>query len=133
MNTIYTICILIASCLLLSAQAANPVFFCKCYCGANSTVFPLPTEDPKPCLLCTKQMCIDSVTDGTCDGIKDSTCPSVDFKGLCFARDSYKDEAIVWSFLVLTFSLIAVASVKPRVEEWWKKRNNYASFSTTSY
>ena len=105
-------------------------------------MFPLPIEDPKPCALCTKQMCIDSVTDGTCDGIKDSTCPSVDFKGLCFgkllkayeanqltlvayipcylARDSYKDEAIVWSFLVLTFSLIAIAAIKPTAESWWK-------------
>jgi hypothetical protein len=31
-------------------------------------------------------MCIDSVSDGTCDGIIDSTCPSVDFKSLCFSK-----------------------------------------------
>ncbi|KAJ2956254.1 hypothetical protein NQZ79_g7858 [Umbelopsis isabellina] len=84
-NFISAIYVITSSWLLLSVQAANPVFFCKCYCGANSTVFPLPIEDPKPCALCTKQMCIDSVTDGTCDGIIDSTCPSVDFKSLCFA------------------------------------------------
>ncbi|KAM3582179.1 hypothetical protein VKS41_005606 [Umbelopsis sp. WA50703] len=132
-NFISAIYVLLSSWLLLSVQAANPVFFCKCYCGANSTVFPLPIEDPKPCALCTKQMCIDSVSDGTCDGIIDSTCPSVDFKSLCFTRDSYKDEAIVWGFLILTFGLIIIAAAKPRVESWWKAKYQYTSLPNNSY
>jgi hypothetical protein len=68
------------------AHAANPILFCKCFCGSNSTIFELPMIE-KPCGNCTKQFCLDNVKDGICDGIADETCPSNDFKTACFGKD----------------------------------------------
>jgi len=82
---------------------------------------------------------LDNVKDGMCDGIADATCPSNDFKTACFgnylenqqlyqskaltmyiARDSYKDEIIVRSFLIITISLILFSLIKPFVDKWQK-------------
>ncbi|EIE80689.1 hypothetical protein RO3G_05394 [Rhizopus delemar RA 99-880] len=95
--------------------------FCKCFCGSNSTVFELPTTDLKPCSTCTKQFCLDNVQDGLCDGIADETCPSNDFKTACFARDSYKDEIIIHTFIVITFGLLVGSVIKLFIIERWKK------------
>ncbi|KAI9496211.1 hypothetical protein BDB00DRAFT_746455, partial [Zychaea mexicana] len=92
--------------------------FCKCFCGSNSTIFELPLLDPKPCSNCTKQFCLDNVQDGMCDGIADETCPSNDFRTTCFARDSVKDESIVFLFLILTVGLLISAALKPRFDRW---------------
>ncbi|CAO3590621.1 unnamed protein product [Absidia cylindrospora] len=93
-------------------QAANPVMFCKCFCGSNSTIFELPIIE-KPCGNCTKQFCLDNVENGICDGIADETCPSNDFKTACFARDSFKDEFIVRIFLIAVLGLIVSAIIMP--------------------
>ncbi|KAI9303292.1 hypothetical protein BJ944DRAFT_241581 [Cunninghamella echinulata] len=98
-------------------QAANPIMFCKCFCGSNSTIFELPVMD-KPCSNCTKQFCLDNVENGICDGIADETCPSNDFKTACFARDSFKDEIIVRTFLIAVFGLILFAVIKPFYSKW---------------
>ncbi|RUP51439.1 hypothetical protein BC936DRAFT_148139 [Jimgerdemannia flammicorona] len=66
------------------SYAANPVTFCKCTCGANSSILELPANETKPCALCNKQYCLEKVVNGTCEGIRDSTCPSTDFKSACF-------------------------------------------------
>ncbi|KAI8975090.1 hypothetical protein BDF20DRAFT_799755, partial [Mycotypha africana] len=92
--------------------------FCKCFCGSNSTIFELDVNEPKPCGLCTKQFCLENVKDGICDGIADETCPSNDFKTACFARDSYKDEIIVRSFLIITIGLISWTLIKPYIDKW---------------
>lgn len=139
-------------------HAADPVFFCKCFCGSNSTIFELSPLETKPCSNCTKQFCLDNVQDGICDGIADETCPSNDFRTTCFgrftgsyatrteasctekltpyalslctlARDSYKDESIVWLFLALTAGLLFSAAVKPYYERWQVVR----VLSTTTY
>ncbi|KAG2232592.1 hypothetical protein INT48_009801, partial [Thamnidium elegans] len=102
------------------AEAAEIKMFCKCFCGSNSTIFEIPTFDPKPCANCTKQFCLDNVKDGICDGIADATCPSNDFKTACFARDSYKDEIIVNSFLCITVGLVLFAVIRPHFEKWKK-------------
>lgn len=77
----------ILSLLITVIQAADLKMFCKCFCGSNSTVFQLHTNDTKPCGLCTKQFCLDNVEDGICDGIADATCPSNDFKTACFGKE----------------------------------------------
>lgn len=135
----YFLLLLIVSTLIASTHAADIKMFCKCFCGSNSTIFELPLLDPKPCSNCTKQFCLDNVKDGMCDGIADATCPSNDFKTACFgnylenqqlyqskaltmyiARDSYKDEIIVRSFLIITISLILFSLIKPFVDKWQK-------------
>lgn len=124
---------------VIGCLAANPVTFCKCFCGSNSTIFELPTNESKPCSLCTKQFCLDNVENGICDGIADETCPSNDFRTACFgesftllisfcltmlliicslARDSFKDEFIVCLFLALTVGLVLSAAAKPYIEKW---------------
>ncbi|KAI9360714.1 hypothetical protein BD770DRAFT_384686 [Pilaira anomala] len=114
------------------AQAADIKMFCKCFCGSNSTVFEIPTIDPKPCANCTKQFCLDNVKDGICDGIADATCPSNDFKTACFARDSYKDEFIVHSFLFITVGLVLFALIRPHFEKWQKERRARAQYQTVA-
>ncbi|CDH60229.1 hypothetical protein RO3G_05394 [Lichtheimia corymbifera JMRC:FSU:9682] len=117
--------VLLSAWCILQCQAANPIFFCKCFCGSNSTIFEVPVLDSKPCSNCTKQFCLDNVQDGLCDGIADETCPSNDFRTSCFARDSYKDEAIVCTFLVLTGGLVVSAALKPYYKRWRSERAGY--------
>ncbi|KAL1931683.1 hypothetical protein VTP01DRAFT_9826 [Rhizomucor pusillus] len=123
-----TVFILLQACL-----AANPVHFCKCFCGSNSTIFEIPIDNPKPCSNCTKQFCLDNVEDGLCDGIADETCPSNDFLTACFARDSFKDQSIVVIFLVLTGGLLCSAVLKPYIANWRAapSRNSYNRLSGT--
>lgn len=147
-NMIHSIFALLTSLFISSAQAADIKMFCKCFCGSNSTVFEIPVIDPKPCANCTKQFCLDNVKDGICDGIADSTCPSNDFKTACFgkfiycehlvekhylisfeiARDSYKDEIIVRSFLIITIGLVLFALIKPFFDKWQKVKAIYVAF-----
>ncbi|RUS20849.1 hypothetical protein BC937DRAFT_94196 [Endogone sp. FLAS-F59071] len=112
------------------SYAANIIWFCKCTCGANSSILELPLNETKPCALCTKQYCLENVPNGTCEGIQDSTCPSTDLHTACFARDSLKDEIIVYLFLIVTLSLLFIAMVRPYVTNWWRQhqiRNIYSS------
>ncbi|KAI8640347.1 hypothetical protein BD408DRAFT_445228 [Parasitella parasitica] len=122
----------VVSTFMASIQAGDIKMFCKCFCGSNSTVFELPLLDPKPCSNCTKQFCLDNVKDGICDGIADATCPSNDFKTACFARDSYKDEIIVRSFLIITISLILFSLAKPYVDKWQKERATRHQYRSAS-
>ncbi|KAI7901355.1 uncharacterized protein BX663DRAFT_514207 [Cokeromyces recurvatus] len=115
---------------VIPIEAAEIKMFCKCFCGSNSTIFELPTTDLKPCGNCTKQFCLDNVKDGMCDGIADETCPSNDFKTACFARDSYKDEVIVRSFLIITICLILFSLVRPYIVKWQKKRAIRVQYQT---
>jgi hypothetical protein len=46
-------------------EAANPVSFCKCTCGANVTIFPLDgpggeesVDEQDACISCTKAFCL---------------------------------------------------------------------------
>ncbi|KAI8336348.1 hypothetical protein BC941DRAFT_377276 [Chlamydoabsidia padenii] len=109
-------------------QAANPIMFCKCFCGSNSTIFELPMIE-KPCGNCTKQFCLDNVENGICDGIADETCPSNDFKTACFARDSYKDEVIVRVFLIAVLCLVVFAVIMPIYNKWKKDRTLRQQYS----
>ncbi|KAI8394110.1 uncharacterized protein BYT42DRAFT_553423 [Radiomyces spectabilis] len=129
---------LISLCFAVFVDAGKPEprLFCKCFCGSNSTVFELPLTDPKPCANCTKQFCLDNVEEGICDGIADATCPSNDFKTACFARDSFKDEMIIRSFLFLAFALVLFAAAKPYIDKWRqqrRERNQYRAVASTDY
>ncbi|KAI9268866.1 hypothetical protein BDA99DRAFT_502865 [Phascolomyces articulosus] len=124
--------ILLLATVITQGQAANPILFCKCFCGSNSTIFELPMVDPKPCSNCTKQFCLENVQDGMCDGIADETCPSNDFRTTCFARDSVKDESIVFLFLILTVGLLVSAAVKPHFLRWREERRIRSSYTAVS-
>ncbi|KAL1923698.1 uncharacterized protein VTP21DRAFT_8678 [Calcarisporiella thermophila] len=125
----------ISLCLLAtSVDGANPIFFCKCVCGSKSIIIQLSndtTSSANHCTTCTKAFCVAN-SEGACEGFVDSNCPSQssELSATCFARDSYKDEFIVWLFLVTTFGLLITASVKPYVSQWWRQRqirNTYSS------
>ncbi|CEI92387.1 hypothetical protein RMCBS344292_06648 [Rhizopus microsporus] len=107
--------------LITTCYGAEIQMFCKCFCGSNSTIFELPMTSLRPCSVCTKQYCLDNMQDGLCDGIADATCPSNDFKTECFARDSFKDEMIVRSFLLITSGLIVYSIIKPLLKDKWQK------------
>ncbi|KAI8996991.1 hypothetical protein BDB01DRAFT_769420 [Pilobolus umbonatus] len=127
----YTIYALILLCIQQSV-ASDIKMFCKCFCGSNSTIFELPLIDPKPCSLCNKKFCLENVESGMCDGIADETCPSNDFRTTCFARDSYKDEIIVRCFLILTFTLVVCAIIKPYIEQWRKNRITRSQYTAVA-
>lgn len=98
--------VLISVWCILQCQAANPVFFCKCFCGSNSTIFEVPVLDSKPCSNCTKQFCLDNVQDGLCDGIADETCPSNDFRTSCFGEywiTCYQKDTNDWHYFSAWF------------------------------
>ncbi|CAO3657070.1 unnamed protein product [Mucor hiemalis] len=119
--------------LISLAQGADIKMFCKCFCGSNSTIFEIPTANSKPCANCTKQFCLDNVKDGICDGIANATCPSNDFKTACFARDSYKDEIIVRSFLIITIGLVLFALIRPYFNQWLKDRASRSQYQTVAH
>ncbi|RKP36232.1 hypothetical protein BJ085DRAFT_23279, partial [Dimargaris cristalligena] len=89
--------------------AANPISFCKCLCGQNITIIPIsPVPEKDACNKCTKAFC-NKLEPTLCEGAGTGETISVS----CFQRDSYKDEIIVWIFLLLTGGLLFTALAKP--------------------
>ncbi|CAB4421784.1 unnamed protein product [Rhizophagus irregularis] len=41
----------------------------------------------------------------------------------CFQRDSYKDEVIVYFYIIITSGLLLIALTKPYIERWWRRTN----------
>ncbi|KXT00191.1 hypothetical protein AC578_7034 [Pseudocercospora eumusae] len=64
------------------------------------------------CTDCTKKFCL-SYNLPIC---KDATEEHV--FTTCFQRDSVKDQAVVWIFIIATVSLLAWAGIRPYVERW---------------
>ncbi|CAG8689778.1 3403_t:CDS:2, partial [Acaulospora morrowiae] len=110
--------------LLLNIQStlsANVISFCKCACAENITIRAL--EAAQTCSDCNRAFCI---------GILDKNCTAIDSlqgevgKGTsqvtatCFERDSYKDEVIVYLYIIITSGLLFTAIAKPFVEKLWK-------------
>jgi hypothetical protein len=53
----------------------------------------------------------------------------------CFQRDSAKDEAVVFIFIVATVGLLVYAMVRPWVETWaekYKERRSYMPISESN-
>ncbi|CAJ0755763.1 24729_t:CDS:2 [Entrophospora sp. SA101] len=113
--------------LLPTIQAAKVIPFCKCTCGENSTIFAL--EVGTLCSECNKAFCIQEMGD-ECSGVNNDDSGNVcDIQAIatCFERDSYKDEAIVYFYIIITCGLLFAALIKPFIEEWLKRTNFYSS------
>ncbi|KAI9592660.1 hypothetical protein BDF19DRAFT_397803 [Syncephalis fuscata] len=121
--------LVLATCLLFNipttslVDAANPVSFCKCACGQNVTIIELtPKDGNKPntaedCFQCTKTFCLLTQKD-FCSGAGAND----DLTAFCFQRDSYKDEFIVYLFLVITIGLLILACARPYLGQFIRYR-----------
>jgi len=133
-------------------NAATPTSFCKCTCFSNSTIIPLdgepatttPVNAGKPanpgrqkdvkkghgtCLDCNKKFCL-AYNLPICKDAKEE-----DVFTTCFQRDSAKDEAVVFIFIIATVGLLFYAAVRPWIEKWRdniRERRSYAPISTAS-
>ncbi|KAL2824531.1 hypothetical protein BDW59DRAFT_147469 [Aspergillus cavernicola] len=120
--------------------ASSPASFCKCTCFSNSTIIPLDPDkgdssfhnvlnlmsrdadslDEKragnyrslSCNDCNRKFCL-GYDLPTCKGAKED-----DVFTTCFQRDSRKDEAIVFIFIIATGSLLVWAVFRPWVQKW---------------
>ncbi|KAL4940517.1 hypothetical protein BDV06DRAFT_19070 [Aspergillus oleicola] len=126
-----------------SALASSPASFCKCTCFSNSTIIPLDpdkgdssslhdtlkffsrdvdfdTQEEKragnyrslSCNDCNRKFCL-GYDLPTCKGAKEE-----DVFTTCFQRDSRKDEAIVFIFIIATGGLLLWAIFRPWVQKW---------------
>ncbi|CAG8690577.1 uncharacterized protein OCT59_009215 [Rhizophagus irregularis] len=90
-------------------QAADVRSFCKCVCDQNSTIVPLRIN--QTCSDCNLAFCKENTSKEDCD------IPT------CFQRDSYKDEVIVYFYIIITSGLLLIALTKPYIERWWRRTN----------
>ncbi|KAF2661212.1 hypothetical protein K491DRAFT_674184 [Lophiostoma macrostomum CBS 122681] len=125
--------------LLSTSLAAKPTSFCKCTCFGNSSIVPLdlPVNSDKPstpdvdgraskktCNDCNRQFCLSY---SFCKGEKEDSVFST-----CFQRDSAKDQAVVFIFIIATVGLLSYAAVRPWIEQWAERareRRNYIPVS----
>ncbi|EGF77474.1 hypothetical protein BATDEDRAFT_91754 [Batrachochytrium dendrobatidis JAM81] len=118
-----------------SVTAANVTVLCKCECAPNSTILSVPS-----CNGCTKLFCIESnacfmplpkvdipatttsvsltaTSSTSSESISPSPSPTLrgdeSWTAVCFQRGSFKDEIIVYAFIILTTTLVAFALIKP--------------------
>ncbi|KAF2687304.1 hypothetical protein K458DRAFT_296171 [Lentithecium fluviatile CBS 122367] len=110
--------------------AASPTSFCKCTCLGNSTIVPLDapvnTQKPAPdvadraskktCNDCNRQFCLSY---SFCKGEKEDNVFTT-----CFQRDSAKDQAVVWIFILATVGLLSYAGVRPWIDSWAEVRRH---------
>ncbi|KAL5043198.1 hypothetical protein BDW71DRAFT_128997 [Aspergillus fruticulosus] len=139
-----------------SALASTPASFCKCTCFSNSTIIPLdpdkgdsslhgtlnlfsrsdyidPADEKRAgnyrslsCNDCNRKFCL-GYDLPTCKGAKED-----DVFTTCFQRDSRKDEAIVFIFIIATGSLLLWAVFRPWVQKWMeaaRERQTYIPVS----
>ncbi|OJD27450.1 hypothetical protein ACJ73_01159 [Blastomyces percursus] len=133
------------TCLVSSSTHTS---FCKCTCFSNSTIIQLGPPKAKPlspaparslsfprddkedgddnrdpekgdkkyralnCNDCNRRFCLDYGLP-KCKGAKED-----DVVTSCFQRDSNKDKAVVYIFIIATVGLLVWAAVKPLVEKW---------------
>ncbi|KAE8154846.1 hypothetical protein BDV25DRAFT_147092 [Aspergillus avenaceus] len=143
--------------------ASSPASFCKCTCFTNSTIIPLDPAKPEAtslvgayllsrngfgdhdgvanekrgnkyrplsCNDCNRKFCLDYDLP-TCKGAKED-----DVFTTCFQRDSRKDEAIVFIFIIATGGLLAWAVCKPWVEKYIeaaRERRSYIPVSENAH
>ncbi|CAO3574187.1 unnamed protein product [Mortierella alpina] len=68
---VYLLAVFYLLALLQSVLAANPISFCKCVCGPEHHIIPLPRDPQYPifggsskaCGACSKQFCLDQYSD----------------------------------------------------------------------
>ncbi|KAF2271789.1 uncharacterized protein EI97DRAFT_470886 [Westerdykella ornata] len=130
--------------LLAPAVAKSPTSFCKCTCFGKSRIFaldpPADSEKPKPpssrsleerasrkktCNDCNRQFCLGYTF---CKGEKEENVLTA-----CFQRDSAKDQAVVYIFIIATVGLLSYAAVRPWVDKWaerTRERRDYIPVSS---
>ncbi|GFF73004.1 hypothetical protein IFM53868_00959 [Aspergillus udagawae] len=134
--------------------ASTPASFCKCTCFTNSTIIPLDSANPEStpplnsfdlrddnatshekrvnkyralsCNDCNRKFCLDYNLP-MCKGAKED-----DVFTTCFQRDSRKDEAIVFIFIIATSGLLTWAACKPWVEKWLEAARERRSYIPVS-
>ncbi|CAL5868671.1 uncharacterized protein PFLUO_LOCUS2898 [Penicillium psychrofluorescens] len=77
---------------------------------------------PLTCNDCNRKFCLDYELP-TCKGAKEE-----DVFTTCFQRDSHKDEAVVFIFIIATASLVAWAALRPWVEKWLEAARERRSY-----
>lgn len=123
--------------LIAPALAASPTTFCKCTCFGNSTIVPLDSpvkqesggrileeraSRKKTCNDCNRQFCLSYAF---CKDKKGKLEKEENVFTQCFQRDSTKDQAVVWIFILATVGLLSYAAVRPWLERWQEGRRNY--------
>ncbi|KAI9371930.1 hypothetical protein BJX61DRAFT_534386 [Aspergillus egyptiacus] len=133
-----------------------PASFCKCTCFSNSTIIPLDPGKGDSSFhntfnLLTRNDDIDSFTykragnyrSLSCNDCNRKFCLGYDLptcKGAkeddvfttCFQRDSRKDEAIVFIFIIATGSLLIWAVLRPWVQKWIEAARERQSYMPVS-
>jgi len=136
--------------------ASAPTSFCKCTCFSNSTIIPLEPSDSESstssstlfvreddhgggskndgkqykalnCNDCNRRFCLDYHLP-MCKGAKEE-----DIFATCFQRDSKKDKAVVFIFIIATAGLLIWAAIKPWVEKYInaaRRQNSYLAISS---
>ncbi|PYH46677.1 uncharacterized protein BP01DRAFT_338283 [Aspergillus saccharolyticus JOP 1030-1] len=156
MRDLLCFCLVFIACASITV-ASSPASFCKCTCFSNSTIIPLDPDKPNSvstqggvfhlrsrddastlltgraknyrslsCNDCNRKFCLDYDLP-TCKGAKEE-----DVFTTCFQRDSRKDQAIVFIFIIATGSLLAWAIMKPWVGKWLeiaRERRSYLPVS----
>ncbi|RIA89810.1 hypothetical protein C1645_824275 [Glomus cerebriforme] len=85
-------------------QTADVRSFCKCVCEENSTIVPLRID--QTCSDCNIAFCKGNTSKEGCE------IPT------CFQRDSYKDEIIVYFYIIITSGLLLIALTNPYIKKW---------------
>ncbi|KAL8910302.1 MAG: hypothetical protein Q9171_004387 [Xanthocarpia ochracea] len=129
MPPIHTLLFFFTYLLTIVSSASNPTSFCKCICGANSTIIPLDAPPSSRSIIPRTQ------TPSLLTGRKDDAPPADDkgeqnqqkgeggekkkeYRKKTCKRDSRKDEAVVFIFIFATAGLLGWAAVKPWVGGW---------------
>ncbi|KAF2398298.1 hypothetical protein EJ06DRAFT_532045 [Trichodelitschia bisporula] len=134
----FTLFLVLLTVLSLShlSYAASATSFCKCTCFSNSTIIqldglpasssgdaPATHRDSKQtrgtCNDCNRKFCL-SYNLPICKGAKED-----DVLTTCFQRDSAKDEAVVFIFIIATTGLLIWAAVQSWVKQYagsWRER-----------
>ncbi|KAF2244409.1 hypothetical protein BU26DRAFT_523061 [Trematosphaeria pertusa] len=124
--------------LLSTSLAKSPTSFCKCTCFGNSTIValdsPVNTQKPSPdlkqraskktCNDCNRQFCLSY---SFCKGEKEENVFTT-----CFQRDSAKDQAVVWIFILATVGLLSYAAIRPWVEQWAERARQRRTYIPVS-
>ncbi|KAL4913167.1 hypothetical protein BDW62DRAFT_169506 [Aspergillus aurantiobrunneus] len=142
--------------LVSSSLASSPASFCKCTCFSNSTIIPLDPDKGDSslhnalnllshresiatqneeragnyrslsCNDCNRKFCL-GYDLPTCKGAKED-----DVFTTCFQRDSRKDEAIVFIFIIATGGLLLWAVFRPWVQKWIEAARERRSYIPVS-
>ncbi|RPA97826.1 hypothetical protein L873DRAFT_1828846 [Choiromyces venosus 120613-1] len=117
-HTLLTLSLLLSLLFITLTKASSSTtptsIFCKCTCGQNSTLIPITTSPPS-CSECNRQFCLKQHLP-ICHDVGDD-----DIFTTCFQRDSAKDQAVVFIFIVATVGLLGYAGLRGWVGEVVKR------------